>query len=243
MSDLTSQISDGWVGCLGKCQIATMLCVGMLAAGILAGCDRRPEVVRQSRPGAASESSMSVASSSEPLEAASDANSSGDTVNTEPANPEPANPEPANAELTIVQPRKPRSDEDPVSMHLSVASEALRAGETVEVTVTLGIDTGFEIHSLTAVPPKIPTRLELELPMGFTAVEEWRASAPVRSYNPGGGAVYVGEAHFKRRIHVAADAKPGDYLIACAVSYQACNSRQCLRPTESQLSIAVSISR
>jgi hypothetical protein len=203
--------------------LARYISTAIIALCMFPGCDHRPEAANESLPVAANESSKHGDASAEPLEVEPDIKLTEQTLKTEPT--------------------KPRSEEDPVIASLSVSQENLIIGETFELTVVLNVDSGYEIHSLDASPPKIPTLLELEVPPGFTALEEWRSPAPVRSFNPGGGSVYLGETNFVRKIHIATDAKPGDYLLACSVSYQACNSRQCLRPMKTQLSVKLSLSR
>jgi hypothetical protein len=132
---------------------------------------------------------------------------------------------------------------DPVTTRLSVSKEKLIVGENFEITVDLGVKSGYEIHSIDASPPEVPTQLELELPAGFSVMEDWRSPSPIRSLKPGGGWVHVGENQFVRKIHVAADSIPGEYSLACSVSFQACNSWQCLRPTKSLLNVKISVSR
>ncbi len=139
-------------------------------------------------------------------------------------------------------PIKPRTEDDPVAAQLSTSPTSAAVGEGFELSVVLRIAPGYEIHSSDVSAPLIPTLLKLELPPGFTAFDEWESPAPVRSIRPDGGSVYFGEAKFLRKINISNDTEPGDYLLACSVSYQACNSRQCLRPVESLLSITMSIS-
>ncbi|MFO0912062.1 MAG: hypothetical protein U0795_03835 [Pirellulales bacterium] len=130
-----------------------------------------------------------------------------------------------------------------MAARLITSTERVRAGDVLELVVVLTVDPGYEIYSLDASAPKVPTALQLQLPAGFTALQDWESPAPVRSLNPPGHAVHTGESRFVRQIRVAEDAEPGEYLLACSVSYQACDSRQCLRPVESTLSVAVSVTR
>lgn len=140
------------------------------------------------------------------------------------------------------EPFKPWSEEDPVVARLITSQENANLGEAFELSVVLILDPDYEIYSLDASAPKIPTLLELELPPGFTAIDEWKSPTPVRSFNPGNESVYLGEAKFMRKIHISSGTEPGDYLLVCSVSYQACNSRQCLRPIRSVLSITMTVS-
>ncbi len=137
---------------------------------------------------------------------------------------------------------KPQSNEDPVGVHLSISQENAMVGEVFELVVVLSVDPGFEICSRDASAPKTATVLELELPTGFTALDEWESPTPVRSFNPEGASVYRGEARFRREIQVANNIEPGDYLLTCTISYQACNSRQCLRPMSVAMGLTAAVS-
>jgi hypothetical protein len=198
------------------------LCAAILGLWMFAGCDHRHEP-KQPWPQTDSELSEPVDSSAEPLEPRIDIQVSEQTLKPEPM--------------------KPRSDDDPTMACLSVSQEKSIIGEIFELTVVLSLEPGYEISSLTASPAKIPTKLELKLPPGFSALEDWRSPEPMRSFNPGAGSVYLGETSFLRKIHIATDVEPGDYLLVCSVSYQVCNSRQCLRPIKALLSVKMSVSR
>lgn len=141
------------------------------------------------------------------------------------------------------EPIKPRSADDPVSVRLVLNKDQIAAGEDLQLTVGFSVAAGFEIQSLDASLPKVPTQLSLQLPEGFEAEGDWNVPATVRSFNPGGDAVYLGEVEFVQRIHVADDLQPGPYQIACRVSYQACDSRRCLRPVEALLSVELRVGR
>ena len=154
-------------------------------------------------------------------------------------------PTPAVSDQATLKPEpiKPRSDDDPVSVRLVLSKGQIVAGEDLQLTVGFSVAAGFEIQGLNASLPKVPTQLELKLPPEFTAEGDWDVPATVRSLNPGGDAVYLGEVEFVQQIHVADDLKPGAYLVACWVSYQACDSRRCLRPVEALLSVELRVGR
>ena len=136
---------------------------------------------------------------------------------------------------------KPRTDADPVAASLEVRAGTIRAGEAFALTVVLDIADGYEIQHLHAPPPAIATKLELKLPAGFQAVGEWQMPATVRSQWPDGHPVYAGEATFTRQVRVTNDVKPGNYELTCAIRYQACNDRYCLRPTKHDLMVTTAV--
>jgi hypothetical protein len=189
------------------------LCSVILGFAMLVGCDLRPEAV--------TESSKVPASPAAQLEPGID----------------------IGLDRHALEPEaiKPRSKEDPVEVRLSILRENAIVGEALELVVVLSVAPGYEISSRDALTPKIPTILELGLPPGFIAMDEWESPTPVRSFNSEGASVYLGEAKFRRKIHILSDTEPGDYVLACSVSYQACNSRQCLRPMKAMLGVRVSV--
>lgn len=138
---------------------------------------------------------------------------------------------------------KPRGDEEPIQARLSASPRRLRPGETLECSVVLNVAAPYEIHSLDALPPLFPTRLELELPSGFTVIDDWKSPVPDRSLLPDGQLAYRGEVKFVRTIRVSDDTEPGDYPLVCSVSYQACNSRHCLRPIKTSLKFTLSVAQ
>ena len=134
-----------------------------------------------------------------------------------------------------------RNDGTPVSATLGLSPSRAKAGETIELSVRLKVAALWEIHTLDAQPPLVATRLELDLPGGLETLGEWQAPEPVRSLLPGGHAAYAGEAVFTRRIAVTERAAAGEQRVQCRVSYQACNERQCLRPSAIELATVLHI--
>lgn len=133
------------------------------------------------------------------------------------------------------------SDEEPVAVSLKISRKRLRAGESFDISVLLEIAPQYEIHDLQAPPPAVATLLELKLPLGFQTLEEWLPPDSVRSVMPDGHPVYIGQVGFKRKVQIGETIQPGDYDIGCTIGYQACNSRQCLRPVRCELPAKITI--
>ena len=134
---------------------------------------------------------------------------------------------------------KPRSADDPVAVSLRVPKHARRAGDTFEVSVDFEIALSYEIHDRNAPPPAVSTLIELDLPAGFEAIEDWHAPTSVGSELPDGHGVYAGQATFTRSVRIGNGVAPGQYEVSCLFRYQACNARQCLRPVESRLRVSL----
>ncbi len=147
----------------------------------------------------------------------------------------------AESDATDVKSVKPQSAEDPVAVSFRVPNNALHAGDTFEISVDFEIAMSYEIRDRNAPPPAISTLIELELPNGFDAIEDWSEPASVRSELPDGHMAYVGKTSFTRRVRMADSVVPGQYDLSCLFRYQACNPRQCLRPVESKLNVSLTI--
>jgi Thiol:disulfide interchange protein DsbD, N-terminal len=134
-----------------------------------------------------------------------------------------------------------RINDAPVAATLRLARGRAKAGDVVELSVKLAVAPTWEIHALDAPEEATATRLALDLPSGVEAQGEWQVPEPVRSVSPDGHAVYAGEAVFTRTLVVKPGATAGEQPIKCRVSYQACNERQCLRPTAVELAVALRV--
>jgi len=136
---------------------------------------------------------------------------------------------------------KPRSADDPVAASFSVPQNALRAGDTFEVSVDFEIALSYEIQDRNSLPPAVSTLIELNLPAGFEAIEDWSDPTSFRSELPDSHMVYAGKATFTRKVRIGNAVAPGQYALSCLFRYQACNARQCLRPVESRLAVTLTI--
>jgi hypothetical protein len=132
-----------------------------------------------------------------------------------------------------------RVDGRPVAATLRLARARARAGETIEVAVQLDIAPQWEVRTLDSQFAGAATKIELELPPALEARGEWRAPRPGPSISGDGHPAYAGEVVFTRELMVRGGA--GEQPLKCRVSYQACDARQCLAPTEVELAATVRI--
>jgi hypothetical protein len=137
-----------------------------------------------------------------------------------------------------------RTETEPVDASMSVvATEKIRAGGTFSVLVTLDVAPGFEIQNQRAPPPGVATDVALKLPPGFRSATASARPQTVRSQWPDGHPVYVGQLRFYWQVGVGEHVTPGEYEVGCAIRYQACNDRFCLRPVEYTLPARVEVRR
>jgi hypothetical protein len=132
-------------------------------------------------------------------------------------------------------------DGKPVSATLRLSRARVRRGETVDVTVMLNVAAMWEIRPLEAAAPAIATRLELKLPAGWESPQTWHSPEPRRSVAADGHRAYSGEILFNRAVLVGAEAQAGKINVACRVTYQACDEKQCLPPASVDLAVAVNV--
>lgn len=122
-----------------------------------------------------------------------------------------------------------------VEWHLEFEAEPTQGSE-VELAVVAKIDPTWHIYRLDVAEGAVPTRLEIELPDGVTAVGEWRASAP---NHPGAAPGYARRARFTRTLRIARDARLEDAEIAVFAEFQACDPNRCLPIAEIDVGIAL----
>ncbi|HEX5444532.1 MAG TPA: hypothetical protein VFW87_11905 [Pirellulales bacterium] len=125
----------------------------------------------------------------------------------------------------------------PVSATLQLSHGAAKAGETIELAVTIDVAALWEIRTLDSEFAAAATKLELALPPGVEAKGEWQAPSPGRSVSGDGHPAYAGAVVFKRQLVVTRGARPGEQPIVCRAAYQACNEQQCLAPAHVELAV------
>ena len=131
-----------------------------------------------------------------------------------------------------------------VSAELSTGSGAVAPGGSLVVAVVLNHDPGWHSHThAPEVPPELgdssayiatEVGVEAEGPLeahpGFTQWPEPEVVEVAFLAEPVDYAVFGGRAVVHVPVTVAADAEPGAYPLAVAVTFQACDDTQCLRP-------------
>jgi hypothetical protein len=106
---------------------------------------------------------------------------------------------------------------------------------------------GWAVHSMgapdLAVDSSVPTfltTLRLELPAGIEAIGDWELPTARRLIDrPSVGAVYEGDATFRRRLKIAERLPSGTMGVECEIGFQACDANFCRRPE--MLTVAVTI--
>lgn len=134
-----------------------------------------------------------------------------------------------------------RETQHPITCSIELQEESVQPGSSLEVRISIVVDSPYEISGLEASFPVQATTLELKLPQGFQEEGEWTAPPVVRSSAPDGHSVYVGEIAFTRKITIEGTIEPGDYEIGCEVLCQACRANMCLRPNKFELSTSLPV--
>lgn len=137
--------------------------------------------------------------------------------------------------------RKPSGPGEPVAVKFESSKQTIQPGDSVKITANFKIAPGYEIHVFEAMPLATATRLKLALPPGFSQAKTWEEPPMGPSLYPGRGTAYHGNVTFYQEVSVVDDIAPGDYELTCSVAYQACDSKQCLRPVESAHKITVTV--
>ncbi len=129
----------------------------------------------------------------------------------------------------------------PVTAILRLAQGVISPGDQVELAVELKIAPTWEIHALDAQPASAATQLELALPPGIVATDDWQAPPAGPSSAPHGSPVYLSRVIFTCTLAAESSAQLGVSEIACDVGYQACTNRQCLQPQRTRLKVPLEI--
>ncbi len=93
-------------------------------------------------------------------------------------------------------------------------------------------------------PPQsaLPVGIDLQLPKGISAAEEWIVPEAQKQLGPNGQTKgYVGDVAFKRRLLIDQHASPGPLMLRCTVGCQVCNEALCTRPAPVELKATVDV--
>jgi thiol:disulfide interchange protein DsbD len=146
----------------------------------------------------------------------------------------PALAQPIPASNTIVTPR------------LAADADRLVSGKPFRIAVVADIMAGWHVNSHT---PKedylIPTEVRLKPVPGltFSAVTYPKHKETKFSFSDQPLAVYEGRAVFLVPAKVDEKAAPGTRTLTAVISYQPCNDRQCLPPTELTASLTIDVAK
>lgn len=120
-------------------------------------------------------------------------------------------------------------ENNPVTV--AVSHETLQSGDQV-VLVKVNIHPTYHIYArVGAGSPFIPTKLDIQLPDGYTKSGNLQLP-PAKPFNQSGTMMYDGTIVFRQPVSGC-----GKGTISCNLSYQCCNDRICYPPTELSLPI------
>jgi thiol:disulfide interchange protein DsbD len=129
--------------------------------------------------------------------------------------------------------------EHPVKAAAAVAPASARPGETVRLTVTATIDTGYHIYAMNQPPaPEGPgpvaTKITLKSTPALDALGEWVEPPTKIKFDKGFerdvAVLYGPEALFTREFRIPADAPAGPLEVEVTFRHQACTETGCLNP-------------
>lgn len=124
--------------------------------------------------------------------------------------------------------------EEPVHATSSVSKSTLRVGESVEVVVSVRVETGWHVNANEpGLEFLIPTRLDFELPAGIS-VSDVTYPQPVsrRLQFAGDRELKVYEGEFVVRATLSYESSSvAPTALAALLRYQACNDTVCKRPS------------
>ena len=136
----------------------------------------------------------------------------------------------------------------PIRWAAQQPSDAVKAGQSVNVQVTAVIDDGWHLYALDPVEGgPIPTRIVAGPAPTFALQEkDIVRSEPKRAHDPNFGietAYYEETTTFGLPITVSKDLAAGERELEITARFQACNDTICLRPQAASMRIKIQVSR
>ncbi len=121
---------------------------------------------------------------------------------------------------------------------------ALRAGDSVSVTIPLSIARGYHVNANPAasedyIPLEIVLRDSLGLRVGtvrYPAAKTWRLDGSTEDLK-----VYDGKFDVRVPLIAESGIPAGDHLLLGSVEFQACNSQVCLMPDSRAIKLTVRV--
>lgn len=139
---------------------------------------------------------------------------------------------------------------NPTRSRIVVAAAALfppeaTAGSTMTIAVRVRIAAGWHVSPLaTAEGAEDPTAtaIDLKLPDGVEPFGAWQSPEPATLTGPQGSSLgHESDVTFTRQLQISGDQAAGTMTIRCVVTCQACNDRQCQRPSPLDLPATLEI--
>jgi len=124
-------------------------------------------------------------------------------------------------------------------------SAAVKAGGPVNVEVTARIDDGWHLYALTQIAGG-PNALAISVPKDqpFALSGPIQAPVPKTEFDPNfkiDTQFHADSATFTLPLKVAAGTKDGRYRFRAVVTFQVCNDKICLPPTEEELTVEIPV--
>ena len=134
---------------------------------------------------------------------------------------------------------------NPATWSAKVEPGEIKAGGKGTLKLTINLDEGWHVYSLTQPPPPRALKLKLEDNDIFTQAGNAAQPKPKVKFDPNfqiDTETFDGSATFSIPFAVASTAAPGPQKVAAKVTFQVCDSERCLRPktitVESDVKIA-----
>lgn len=126
----------------------------------------------------------------------------------------------------------------------SASPAASRAGEMAIISISAKVAPGWHLYSLAPTPPPGPSPTSITATgQGVTQLGTGE-NPPVTKLDPNFGKqvkFHEGSATFTVPVRIAPTEKPGAYSLKVAISYQTCNSSECLPPRTQTLSVPLAV--
>ncbi|MBX3277445.1 MAG: thioredoxin family protein [Acidobacteria bacterium] len=132
----------------------------------------------------------------------------------------------------------------PATWSARVEPEQVKPGAAGKMLLTIKLEPGWHLYSLTQPPPPRALRIALEETPYFSAAGAVQQPKPKVAFDPNFGIdteSFEGTATFTVPFKVSADAPPGPQKIVAKVTFQLCDAEKCLPPRTRQFEADVII--
>jgi len=128
-------------------------------------------------------------------------------------------------------------ENSPVVIQAEITPPVAKPGDVVTLAIRMRIAPGWHVYAVVPAGNSFQaTEMHLDTPTGMIADERW-LNPPAKPYQSG-VTIYVGDVVFQRKLRIGKVNEP-KLEVPITVSFEACNSQQCLPPRSKALRVSV----
>jgi len=128
----------------------------------------------------------------------------------------------------------------PVSAKMKVERDDVRAGEMVDLVLTINVAAPAHIYAPGEPANRsTPTTIKLELPKGVILAKDWSFPSPTKTRE--GDLIYIGSNQARCTLKISTGVSTRTLHIQAQMRYQACTDEACWPPESLPVSVAITL--